>query len=54
MHKFTSGLLAGTIIGAAGIALFLSDDRTRRHMAHNGRRALRKCNHFIDNVHDIF
>ena len=54
MHKFTSGLLAGGIIGAAGIAWAMSDDKTRRRMTRSGKRAFRKANHMFGNVQDYF
>ena len=54
MSKFATGLVAGGIIGAAGVALVMSDNRTRRRMTREGKRALRKANSIFGNVHDFF
>jgi len=54
MRKFTTGLLAGGIIGAAGIAWAMADNKTRRRMARSGKRAFHKANEMFDNVHDLF
>ncbi|MDR1914940.1 MAG: YtxH domain-containing protein [Clostridiales bacterium] len=54
MRKFTSGLLAGSLIGAAGIALVMSGHRTRKHMARGGKRAMHKANAVLENMQDMF
>jgi len=54
MSRFTTGLLAGGLIGAASVAWALSDNKTRRRVAREGRRAVRRANAMIGNVHDLF
>jgi len=50
MHRFTTGLLAGGILGAAGIAWAMSDDRTRRRVARGGKRAFHKANMMFERM----
>jgi len=54
MHKFTTGLIAGGIIGAAGVAWAMSDNKTRRRMAREGRRAVKRANAMVGSVHRLF
>ena len=54
MHKFTTGLVAGGLIGAAGVAWAMSDNKTRRRITKGGRQAFRKANSMFDNVHGFF
>ncbi|MDR1639385.1 MAG: hypothetical protein LBT59_06810 [Clostridiales bacterium] len=54
MHKFGAGLITGSLIGIAGLTWALSDTKTRKRMARDGRRAVRKANEVLDNVHDMF
>ena len=54
MNKFTSGLIAGGILGAAGLAVAMSDKRNRRYMMREGRKAIRKAGHMVENVTDMF
>ena len=54
MSKFTSGLIAGGIIGAAGLAVAMSDKRNRRQIMREGRKAIRKAGHMVENVTDMF
>lgn len=48
MGKFTSGLIAGGALGAIGLAIAMSDKRTRRKMLKDGRKAINKANNFIN------
>jgi len=52
--KFTTGLIAGGILGAAGIAVAMSDKRQRRHMIKGGKKAIKRAGHLMDNVTDMF
>lgn len=54
MNKFTGGLLAGGLIGAASVALVMSDSKTRKRVARDGKRATRKANAVFENIHDLF
>jgi len=49
MGKFTSGLIAGSALGAVGLALAMSDKRTRKRLLRDGRRAVSKANDFLRN-----
>ena len=42
MGKFTSGLIAGGAIGAIGLAVALSDKRTRKRMLRDGKRVMNR------------
>lgn len=47
MGKFTSGLIAGSALGAVGLAIALSDKRTKKRLLRDGRRAVNKANNFL-------
>jgi len=47
MGKFSNGLVAGAAIGALGLAIALSDKRTKRKMIKDGRRVVGKVNRFL-------
>jgi len=49
MGKFTSGLIAGSAIGAMGLAFAMSDKRTKRRMMRDGRRAIARANSLLRN-----
>jgi hypothetical protein len=50
MGKFTSGLIAGGALGAIGLAIAMSDKRTRKRMLKDGRKAMNKANNFIHHI----
>ncbi len=54
VRHFSSGLLAGGLIAAVGLTLALSDDRTRKRMTKDSKRAVRKAGEFINSVTDKF
>jgi len=55
MHRFTAGLVGGVAVGIAlGMGVALTDDKYRRRMTRDGRRAMRKAHHFFDDVRDMF
>jgi hypothetical protein len=54
MKKFTTGLIAGSVIGVVGLTYAMSDKKTRRRMMRDGRRMMHKTNGMIDNISDIF
>ena len=47
MGKFSSGLVAGSAIGALGLIIALSDKRTKRRMLKDGKRVVGKVNKFF-------
>jgi len=54
MNKFATGLIAGGILGAAGIAVAMSDKRQRRHVIRGGKKAFKRAGHLVENVTDMF
>lgn len=52
--KFSTGLIAGSILGAAGIAVAMSDRRQRRHVIKGGKKAIKRAGHLMENVTDMF
>ena len=50
MGKFTSGLITGGALGAIGLAIAMSDKRTRKKMIKDGRKAMNKANSFIHHI----
>jgi hypothetical protein len=50
MHRFVNGIIAGAAVGLiAGAAMsFGTTDKQKRRMLQGGKRALRKCNHIIE------
>jgi urease gamma subunit len=54
MNKFASGLLAGGVLGMAGLAWAMSDGKTRKRMARQGREVVHKANEVMENVQDMF
>lgn len=54
MSRFTTGLIAGGIVGAVGLSYAMSDKRTRKRMMRDGRKVMNKANNMIDNVTDMF
>ncbi|MDR2166999.1 MAG: YtxH domain-containing protein [Clostridiales bacterium] len=50
MGKFTGGLIAGSALGAMGLAIALSDKRTKRKMMRDGRRAVHRVNKFFQDM----
>jgi hypothetical protein len=54
MRRFTTGLIAGSVIGMVGLTYAMSDKKTRRRMMKDGRRAMHKTNGLIDNITEMF
>ena len=54
MTRFTAGILTGGIIGAIGMGCLMSDNKTRRQIMRNHRRAARKTEDLINGVSDMF
>ena len=46
------GLAAGILIGVGSMAL--NDDKTRKRMLKNRKRAMRRASHFFDDFRDMF
>lgn len=55
MHRFTGGLVSGLAVGMAiGMGFALTDDKYRRRMAKDSRRAMRRAGHLFDDFCDKF
>ena len=52
--KFAAGLIAGGLLGAAGIAVAMSDRRQRRYVIKGGKKAIKRAGHLVENVTDMF
>ena len=50
MGKFASGLITGGALGAIGLAIAVSDRRTRKKMLKDGRKAMHKANNFMNHM----
>jgi len=50
MTKFTTGLIAGGIIGAIGLTCALSDKKTRQKLVHNGKKMINRAEDVMDMV----
>ena len=54
MNRFATGVLAGSILGAIGMNMLMSDGKTRRRMIRGQRSAMRKTEDLLNGVSDIF
>jgi len=48
MTKFTTGLIAGGIIGAIGLTCALSDKKTRHKLVSGGKKVIGKAESVMD------
>ncbi len=53
INKFTTGLIAGSILGAAGLAVMGNDKKTRRRIMKDGRKIMAKANDLVQDITDI-
>ena len=54
MNKFVSGLMAGSVIGIAGLTYAMSDRRTRKRLTRDSRRVIDKATDVVDSITDRF
>ena len=54
MSRFTSGLIGGIAVGLIIGASAMTDDRDRRRMKRESKRALSRAGNFIDNIKSSF
>lgn len=52
MNKFTTGMLIGTAMTAAGVGYLMKDKRAYQTVAKKGKRAVAKAEEAIDDVMD--
>jgi len=50
MSRFTSGLIGGLAVGVIVGAGLMTDEKQRRRMKRDSKRALRKAGHFIGDL----
>ena len=53
MNKFLTGMLTGGIlaaVGVTGLTLAVADGKTKHRLARDGKRALSKANHMLDDI----
>ena len=55
MNRFTTGLIGGLAVGLVlGIGSTMTDDKRRRSMMRDSKRALKKAGHFFDDIKSSF
>ena len=55
MSRFTSGLIGGLAVGLLlGASSAMTDEKQRRRMMRDSKRALKKAGHFIDDIKSSF
>jgi len=54
MSRFTTGLLGGLAVGLMLGAGAMTDEKQRRRMKRDSKRALKKAGHFIDDIRSSF
>ena len=54
MSRFTSGLIGGIAVGLVIGAGMMTDEKQRRRMKRDGKRALKNAGHFIDDMKSNF
>ncbi len=54
LRHFSTGLLAGGMLAAVGLTIALSDDRTRKRLTKNSKRAVHRAGDLINTVADKF
>ena len=50
MNRFASGLLGGIAVGIVIGAGYMTDEKQRRRMKRESRRALKKAGHFFEDI----
>ncbi|MCL2572664.1 MAG: hypothetical protein FWE11_09710 [Defluviitaleaceae bacterium] len=54
MSRFTSGLIGGLAVGLIVGASAMTDEKQRRRMMRDSKRAVRKAGHFFDDIKSSF
>ncbi len=54
MNKFTTGLIAGSLIGFAGLSYAMNDKKTRKRMMSDGKKMAGKAGSLFENITDMF
>lgn len=52
MTRFTTGIVAGGIMTALGVAYAVADQRTKNKMMHNGRKMAKKAERAVSHAMD--
>jgi len=54
MGKFSTGFIAGSVIGAIGLGYIIRDKRARKRLAKDTRKLAKQCVNAVENVTDMF
>ena len=55
MSRFTSGLIGGLAVGLVlGVGCSMTDEKHRRRVMRDSRRAVKKAGHFFDDIKSSF
>jgi len=54
MNKFSTGFVAGSVIGAIGLGYAMRNRRTRKRLTKGSKKFARKCAHMFENATDMF
>lgn len=50
MNRFTTGLIAGSVLGAAGMVMMANDKKGRRRMMRDGRKFVSKASNVVEDI----
>ncbi|NLL70576.1 MAG: hypothetical protein GX238_05525 [Epulopiscium sp.] len=50
MNKFTTGMMVGSIVGAASMMMMDTDKKSRRKMWKNGKKIIKKAGYVMDDI----
>ena len=50
MNRFMTGLVTGSVLAAVGVSFLMTDNRQRKRVIKDGRRAMRKAGDFIGDI----
>lgn len=53
MNKFATGIVVGSLIGAAATMATNMDNKSRRRMRKKGKRMMNRAEEVIDNIMDM-
>ena len=51
---FAAGLIAGGILGAAGLTIALRDNRIRKRLARDSKKLMNTAGDAVENITDMF
>jgi len=54
MGKFSTGFMAGSVIGAIGLGYIMRDKRVRKRLAKDTKKLAKRCVDAYEDVTDMF